>query len=124
MITDGIKRYVDTVVQRSEKNIVNFSAEAKLAKELGDSVTKVYTNTATKTIVCETIDNNSYKTININQSTGTISLSHGSISGISDNAGDNSTIALPQRALINMRGVLTKKISYRFLLKFNHIYYD
>ena len=109
MITDGIKRYVDTVVQRSEKNIVNFSAEAKLAKELGDSVTKVYTNTATKTIVCETIDNNSYKTININPSAGTISLSHGTISGISDNAGGNSTIALSQRSLINVQEQLDKK---------------
>ena len=96
-----LKHYVDTAVTRSEKNIVNFSAEAKSSKEVSDGVTKIYPNTVTKTIVFETIDENDFKTVTINPSEGTISLSNGSISGISDSAGDDSTIALSQCALIN-----------------------
>ena len=96
-----LKHYVDTAVTRSEKNIVNFSAEAKSSKEVSDGVTKIYPNTVTKTIVFETIDNNDFKTVTINPSAGIISLSNGSISGISDSAGDDSTIALSQCALIN-----------------------
>jgi hypothetical protein len=89
-----LKQYVDTAVTRSEKNIVNFSAEAKSSKEVSDGVTKVYPNTITKTIVFETIDDNDFKTVTINPSEGIISLSNGSISGISDSAGNDSTIAL------------------------------
>ena len=96
-----LKQYVDTAVTRSEKNIVNFSAEAKSSKEVSDGVTKIYPNTITKTIVFETIDDNDFKTVTINPSVGTISLSNGSISGISDSAGDDSTIALSQCALTN-----------------------
>ena len=43
-----LKQYVDTAVTRSEKNIVNFSAEAKSSKEISDGVTKIYPNTITK----------------------------------------------------------------------------
>ena len=50
-----MKHYVDAAVTRSEKNIVNFSAEAKSSKEVSDGVTKVYPNTVTKTIATKII---------------------------------------------------------------------
>ena len=97
-----IKHYVDAAITRSEKNIVNFSAESKSSKEVSDGVTKIYPNTVAKTVVFETIDNNEFKTITIDPSAGTISLANGSISGISDSAGNDSTVALSQCALIDV----------------------
>ena len=97
-----LKHYVDTAVTRSEKNIVNFSAEAKSSKEVSDGETKVYPNTVSKTVVFETIDDNEFKTITVNPSAGTISLANGSISGISDSVGNDSTVALSQCALIDV----------------------
>ena len=58
-----LKQYIDSTVNRSEKNIVNFSAEAKSAQEISDGITKIYPNTILKTFSFETIDDNQFKSV-------------------------------------------------------------
>ena len=108
-INQQVKRYIDSAVSRSEKNIVNYSAEAKSAEELSDGVTKIYPNTVAKTVVFETIVDNSFKTVTLDPGAGSIALKNGSISGISDVAGNDSTVALSQRALIDVQDQIDKK---------------
>ena len=95
-IDNNLKNYVNAAVNRAERNIVNYSAESMSTKEVSDGVTKVYPNTIAKTITCETIADNQYKTVTINPGEGNITLKNGTISGISDSSGEDSTIALSQ----------------------------
>lgn len=111
-----LKQYIDSTVNRSEKNIVNFSAEAKSAQEISDGITKIYPNTILKTFSFETIDDNQFKSVIIDpgnkaiKSLNSIDFENGdSISGISDEAGDDSTIALSQKALIDVQEQLDNK---------------
>ena len=108
-IDANIRNYVNAVVNRAERNIVNFSAESMSTKEVSDGVTKIYPNTVAKTITCETIADNQYKTVTINPAEGNITLKNGIISGISDSTGEDSTIALSQRALIDFQQELDNK---------------
>ena len=109
MIDNKIKNYVNAVVNRAEKNIVNFSAESMSTKEVSDGVTKVYPNTTAKTITFETIADNQFKTVTIDPGAGNITLNNGIVSGISDKAGEDNTIALSQRALIDVQEQIDKK---------------
>ena len=108
-ISQSLKNYVNAVVNRAEKNIVNFSAESKMSGSVSDGVTKIYPNTNTKTLICESIDDNEYRTITLNPCDGSITLKNGTVSGISDVSGEDPTVALSQRALIKLQGDLDQK---------------
>ena len=108
-ISQNLKNYVNAAVNRAERNIVNFSAESKTSGSVSDGVTKIYPNTNAKTLICESIDDNEYRTITLKPCDGSISLKNGDISGISDVSGEDPTVALSQRALIKLQGDLDQK---------------
>lgn len=108
-ISQSLKNYVNATVNRAERNIVNFSAESKTSGSVSDGVTKIYPNTNAKTLICESIDDNEYRTITLKPCDGSISLRNGDISGISDVSGEDPTVALSQRALIKLQGDLDQK---------------
>ena len=95
-IDSKLRHYIDSTVNRSEKNIVNFSAEAKRALEVSDGVTKIYPNTINKTFTFETVADNQFKTVVVNPSNQSVSnlksvdfVGGDKITGISDVAGDD-----------------------------------
>ena len=115
-IDPTIKNYIDNAVTRTNKNIVNFSGESMTSRELSDGVTKIYTNTLSKKVVFETIDNNAFKSIYIEpgkqeiQNLKSIIFNNtNKISGISDTAGNDSSVALSQKALIDVQEQLDNK---------------
>ena len=115
-IDPRIKQYIDSTVGRGERNIVNFSAESKSAQEVGDGVTKIYPNTLLKTFSFETIDDGQFKVVTIDpgkqsiEQLNSVLFNNGDkITGISDGAGNDPTVALSQKALIDVQEQIDAK---------------